>query len=158
MTVFLETAAPLSESEIDAVESRLGVKLPADYRKHLLAHNGGRPRPDGFDIAWDHDCPAAEEWRTSCLGWFLAVGDMKHSNLYRYNAVTFKGRIPDDTLAIAHDAGGNLILLALAGIHAGKVLFWVRDYEAEAGEVFGYGNIGLIAENFRGFIDHGLRA
>lgn len=82
---------------------------------------------------------------------------MKHSNLYEYNAITFKGRIPADTLAIAHDAGGNLILLALAGIHAGKVLFWVKDYEVEDGEVPSYDNIGLLAENLRGFIDYGLR-
>ena len=157
MAVFLDTKAPVSDGEIDAVESRLGVKLPPDYRKHLLAHNGGRPEPDGFDITWDHDCPAAEDWRTSCMGWFLAVGDMKHSNLYEYNAITFKGRIPADTLAIAHDAGGNLILLALAGIHAGKVLFWVKDYEVEDGEVPSYDNIGLLAENLRGFIDYGLR-
>lgn len=82
---------------------------------------------------------------------------MEDPDLYEYNAVTFKGRIPADTLAIAHDAGGNLILLALAGIHAGKVLFWVREYEAEEGARPDYGNIGVLAGDFGAFIEYGLR-
>lgn len=48
-------------------------------------------------------------------------------------------------------------LLALAGIHAGKVLFWVREYEAEEGARPDYGNIGVLAGDFGAFIEYGLR-
>ena len=48
----------LSEAELQAVEKRLGLDLPSDYRAFLLKHNGGEPEPRWFgypELSEDHD-------------------------------------------------------------------------------------------------------
>jgi hypothetical protein len=62
-----------------------------------------------------------------------------------------------DTLAIASDAGGNVLLLALSGPFVGKVLFWCKDHEVEEGCVPGYENVGVVADSFDDFLNNKLR-
>jgi len=87
---------------------------------------------------------------------FFISGD-PDENLLEMNCETFAGRIPQGTLAIARDAGGNLLLLALQGAYQGKLLFWVKDHEVEEGSRPGYENIGLVADSFVDFINNKLR-
>lgn len=148
---------PLREQDLAAVERQLGIRFPEDYRAFMLRYNGGRPEPDGFDIAWAEGQPAGEDWKTSCFGWLYSVWDRDEVNLLESNQVAFAGRIPRDTVAIGDDAGGNPILLALAGPYQGKVLFWCMDYEARDGETPGYGNVGVIADSFDDFLANKLR-
>ncbi|MDF2934934.1 MAG: hypothetical protein K0Q90_307 [Paenibacillaceae bacterium] len=42
------TDGPLEASVIEAVEKRLGVIFPEDYKACVRLHNGGYPRPDSF--------------------------------------------------------------------------------------------------------------
>ena len=91
------------------------------------------------------------------LSWFLSIYDGDATNLLEYNTESFSGRIPKGTIAIAHDCGGNLILLGVAGEYVGKVLFWVKDYEVEQGEVPGFENVGFLANSFDEFINEKLR-
>src|SRR5262249_23032474 len=53
--------------EIAALESRLGVTLPADYRAFLLNYNGGDPNPSRFSRAgsWGTDMARVQ--------WFMRV-------------------------------------------------------------------------------------
>lgn len=48
MVVFERTKPPLSELDIKRVESRLGIRLPQDFKEHYLRYNGGTPRPQFF--------------------------------------------------------------------------------------------------------------
>jgi SMI1 / KNR4 family (SUKH-1) len=149
--------APVTDDQIDHVEALLGVTLPIAYRKFLLATNGGRPDPDGIDISWSADQTRCDHWRTSLVSRFLAIHDGEKANFVEYNLETFKGRIPPDTIAIAYDAGGNLILLGVGEENNGKVFFWVKDHEVEEGETPGYDNVGILADSLTEFLDKKLR-
>lgn len=152
----LFSTGPLAPDRLQAAEHALGIRMPEDYRRFMLQFNGGRPKPRGFDIAWEEGRLGAEDWRTSSLSILYPVEDSADENLVSMNRVTFEGRIPKGTLAIASDAGGNVLLLALNGPYAGKVLFWVKDHEVEEGAVPGYDNVGLVADSFQDLLDHRL--
>ncbi|HYO72587.1 MAG TPA: SMI1/KNR4 family protein [Archangium sp.] len=148
---------PLSEDKLAAVERQFGVTFPAHYRSFMLEYNGGRPVPAGFDILWRSDQECGQDWRTSEISRLLSIYEGEKANFLDYNTVMFKGRIPADTLAIAYDPGGNLILLAHSGPMTGKVLFWVKDREVEEGETPGHENVGVIADSFQELLLHKLR-
>ena len=37
-------------------------------------------------------------------------------------------------------------------LHAGKILFWVKDYEVEEDRIPNFDNVGFIANNFDEFL------
>ncbi|MFG6460926.1 SMI1/KNR4 family protein [Roseateles sp. DXS20W] len=151
-----EGKGPLAEADVQAAEQALGVKFPADYRGYLLSLNGGYPEPDGFDIQWAPGQVCGEDWRRTSMSWFHAITDDDVGDLLKINRVDFAGRLPPGTLAIASDAGGNQLLLALGGPHAGKVLLWIKDHEASDGQTPGYDNVGFVADSFEDFIQNRL--
>lgn len=142
----------IDESTLDAAEAKLGRRLPLEFRAFLLRNNGGKPKPAAFDITWT-DNPLQQDWRSSKVDWFLSIYDGQYSNFIEYNCVDYLGRIPADTIAIAHDPGGNLILLGLGEDNNGKVFFWVKDHEVEEGDIPGYDNIGFLANSLPEFLD-----
>jgi cell wall assembly regulator SMI1 len=148
MVELLKPVGNLTEEKILEMEERLGTGFPADYRRFLLEHNGGRPSPARFDIVWQGSQECGEEWKTSEVSRFLAIHDGEKANFSMVNEVDFRKRLPPGTIAIAQDPGGNVILLALDGPLANRVLFWVKDREAQAGQVPGYDNVGVIADSF----------
>jgi hypothetical protein len=154
--VITESKAPLSAQDLSNVECALGVGLPKDYKSFLLNHNGGATQPDGFAVVWQKGQKGAEDWKSSTLSRLYYVWDERQSNLVRANTVTFKDRIPRDTITVGTDAGGNQILLATGGPHKGKVLFWVKDHEVEEGEEPGYENVGVLADSFDDFLNRKL--
>jgi hypothetical protein len=149
---FHDGRGPLAERDLASVERELGVQFPADYRAFMVRHNGGRAIPKAFKISWQQGQPPAEDWRTSALSWLFFVWDKPEANLLRMNTVTYKDRIPEQTVAIGTDAFGNPILLAFGGPHKGKVLFWSSDHEVEEGQTPGYDNVGVIADSFSDFL------
>lgn len=152
------SAGPLAPDRLQRAEQALGVQLPDDYRRFMLQYNGGCPEPSGFDIRWEGTQTPAPDWRTSSLSELYSVTEGEDDSLEYMNRVTFAGRIPKDTLAIGSDAGGNVLLLALGGPFAGKVLFWCKDYEVEEGDVPGYDNVGVIADSFGDLVQNRLRS
>lgn len=153
----LFSSGPLDPSRLDEVELALGVRLPDDFRAFMLQHNGGRPKPSGFDITWQAGQAPADDWRTSSLALLYPVSVSSEENLLRMNQVTFAGRLPAHTVAIGSDAGGNVLLLSTDGPRKGKLLFWCKDHEAEAGTVPGFANVGFVADSFQDLIDRRLR-
>ena len=147
----------LSLQAIQNAEKSLGVKFPDQYIQFLLKYNGGRPEPAGFDIEWRTNQPMSEDWRTSMLSWFLSIYNGDETNLLEYNKISFSGRIPKETIAIADDCGGNLILLGVSGEYKDKILFWVKDDEVEEGGVPGFENVGFLANSFDEFLNEKLR-
>lgn len=118
--------------------------------------NGGYPEPDGFDIHWAAGQACGEDWRRTSMSWFHAITDDDVGNLLKINRIDFAGRLPPETLAIASDAGGNQLLLAFSGQHAGKLLLWIKDHEASDGEAPSHENVGVVADSFADFIEHRL--
>jgi cell wall assembly regulator SMI1 len=132
------------ETRVAALERQIGRRLPEDYREFMLRHNGGRPKPDGFEFALRKGADAS-----SAVEWFLSLHDGEHSNLER--TIRFmRGRFPPDTMPIASDAFGNKVLLGLDGKIRGKVYFW--DHEREPDGDADWSNIDLVADSFDSFM------
>lgn len=137
----------LTLEKLKAVEKIIGVTLPEEYRKFLLAHNGGSPRPQAFEYRCGDRPP-----RLGAVAYFLAIYDGDAENFLDFYE-TFRGRIPPDTIPVARDPGGNLILLGTSGPNAGKVFFWIKDEEADEDEEADYSNVCFVAETFNKFLE-----
>lgn len=131
----------LSSEVLADFESQLGVKLPQDYRDHLLKYNGGDPRPNTFDISPD-------EGQSNVHNLYGLHDGPYYSNL-REVVEVFKGRIPNGLLPISGDDGGNIICLGLSKKYLGKIYFW--DHEKES-SFFKSVALTLIAPSFSTFM------
>ncbi len=158
-TQIIDDLGPLDEAALSAAEQALGVQLPDEYRGFMLAHNGGRPEPDGFDISWrPEQASAAAAGRRALLSWFFSIYEQREENLLVANQVDFRGRLPAGTLAIGRDPGGNLLLLRTAGPRRGELLYWLREGEVEEGQAPTEDNVGFVADSFDDFLAHRLHA
>ena len=143
---------PLTEGQLAQAESTLGIVLADDYRAFMLEHNGGRPEPDGFAIAWRSGQKAAAAGASSMVSWFFSIHDGRHENLLRMNQITFVGRLPKGTIAIGRDPGSNLLLLRCDDSpQRGEVLYWLMEMESRGD------NLGLVATSFDEFLHVKLR-
>lgn len=148
--VVLTLNKPLTdEAHVEAFEAKLGRRLPDSYRAFLLSYNGGRPKPSVFRFVLKNG-----KQSDSSVHWFLSLHEGEHSNLER-ELRSLKGRIPPDTLPIAIDPFGNVVLLGISGETRGKIYFW--DHEEEPASQPNWSNVDLIADNLDSFMQ-GLRA
>lgn len=150
MTVtFHDTKRVATDEDLLRAEQEIGRRLPAEYKQHLRKFNGGQPEPAGFDIVWNGQ-DWTEGWETNSVHYFLAIYDGETSNFLDYYR-DFSDRIPADTVPIAYDEGGNLILLGVEGKNEGKVFFWLQEYESD--DEPNYSNVGFVARNFEKFLN-----
>lgn len=142
-TVTMAGSGPMLSSEkMQALEERLDIVLPEQYRDFLLRHNGGTPDPALFECAGGGG---------SSVRSFLGVHEGPHSNfevIFLALKVTRKA-LPDNVVAVAEDGGGNKVCLSLAGADVGSVYFW--DHERETKKP-SYKNLHLIAPSFDEFL------
>ncbi|MDY6994535.1 MAG: SMI1/KNR4 family protein [Pseudomonadota bacterium] len=141
-----ESEKKLTPHEIEKAEKTLNLQLPEEYKRFLLLYNGGHPEPGKFKYICD------DHQNRSLVAWFLAIYEGKAENFSTFYK-TYKGRIPEDTIAIARDPGGNLILLGIEAENRGKLFFWLQDFEVEEGEIPDYSNVCLIADSFDEFFN-----
>lgn len=141
----------VSSADLEKVERAIGRKFPEAYKKFVLKYNGGRPEPSEFQVTWDGQ-DWADGWETNSVAWFVSFHKGGLTDFLDYYD-TFKSRIPRDMAPIAHDPGGNLVLLAIDGPDSGKVYFWMQDYEAVDDTPPDRSNIGFIAQGFDQFLD-----
>jgi hypothetical protein len=71
-----DAEAPIEEADFDALEKRLGVRFPRQYRNWLLKHNGGQPVPGGF--RFKHE---TGPYTDSVVAWFFALYEGDYENL-----------------------------------------------------------------------------
>jgi hypothetical protein len=90
----------------------------------------------------------------SAVRCFFSITDNSRFNLAcKYKIYASAGRIPKEMLPIAADAGGNLVLLAIAGPQSGKVFFWDHDIEGLVDNPSAMENLSLVADSFERFCD-----
>jgi cell wall assembly regulator SMI1 len=144
--VMKDTKQPLTPADLEAVEQRLGIRLPDDYRAWLLKHNGGRPKPAGFKYKLE-----TGPYTDGVVAWFLGLHDGPHENFER-DCRWWKGqhRLPENLFPIADDPFGNLICMSFGGADKGKIYFW--DHEEEGPEP-SYDNCHLIADSLQEFLE-----
>jgi hypothetical protein len=146
-----DTLGPFPLESFRRLEMEAGASLPPEYREFLQRHNGGRPEPAWFRISWQGQS-WARRFPFDWVDWFFGLRE-EDSNDLRANLRYYRDRIPEGTIPIGCDPGGNLLLLGIVGSRQGNVMIWVRDYEGEEGEAADYGNVGMIADGFGAFIE-----
>jgi hypothetical protein len=129
----------VTEAQLDAFERKVGIALPDEYRRFLLAHNGGRPEPDAVPVK-----DRRGRVRLEMIDRFHGIHRGPHGNLEQYHD-TFRERMPDGYLPIAHDPGGNQFVLSARHADWGKVFFWSHEDDPA--------NFERVADTFDAFLD-----
>ncbi len=138
---------PTDAAAVAAFEQSLQARLPQEYRDFLLESNGGEPADPAFRFGDE-----AEPYADSAVRYFFSIGDHPRYGLaYQHKIYTQAKRVPADMLPIATDAGGNLVLLALDGMLAGKVFFWDHDIEGLVDDPSSAEHLAPLAESFGDF-------
>jgi hypothetical protein len=142
---------PAPQDQLAAFEAQLGQVLPADYRRFLVACNGGWVGEKFLEFeGLGSD--------GSNVGAMLHhIGGLRQESHYSlfWNRKCYEGRIPDSLVWIMDDPSGNAICLDVAGEHRGRVYFWDHENEPESdwdGRVETAGNIELLANSFTDFV------
>jgi hypothetical protein len=149
MIKFRNSPAAPSSAAIEVLETRLGLRLPDDYRHFLLTFNGGRPTPG--DFVDKRDASIAESFHVDWL-YGMCEGD-PDIDLERH-IMTFKGRMPGNIIPIGSDSCGNQVCVSASGDDCGVVYFWEMEKEADPdeGETPSYDNLGWVADSFADFL------
>ena len=135
---------PLPEARLAQFEAQIGYRLPEDYRRFLLEHNGGVPSPNCFTIS-------AEQGNDVLVGFFgLHSGQ---SYLRIDEAVEMiDDRLFPGLLPIGTDPFGNCMCVGLVEPYRGRVYFWDHEVASEL-DVPGSKGVILVAESFQAFLD-----
>lgn len=139
----VKESTPIDLGEIQGFEKKIGKNLPTNYKAFLVKYGGGYPIPDCFQFS--------DGSNGSIVDRFLGLNNGKHSNLEKYFE-TYKNRIPENFIPIAHDPGGNLILLSLCSDSKGKIFFWDHEREAADGSSPDLSNISHISDSLDLFL------
>jgi hypothetical protein len=106
----------VTEADVAAFETRLGRKLPDDYRDFLLQVNGGRPD--------DEHC----EFSVGIVNRLFSLHDEEdEARNLEVRAERVRSELAPELLFIGHDDGGGRILLVVDGPHLGEVWFQVHE-------------------------------
>lgn len=133
----------LNETRLADFEINLGVRLPEDYRKFLMDHNGGIPEPSTF---WIKDGIDSSE-----VFQFYGIHDGPEWLSLENYIIGKNFGIPEHLLAIGDDGTGNTICLGISGNKKGVVYF--IDHEIHPfEEPNSYTGVTRIADSFTQFI------
>ena len=145
MIEIYDTEKRLTELEIYTLENKLKIKIPKEYREHLLRYNGGRCNPNIFSFIENGN-------RTeSNVDWFLAIYSGEYDNFEQYFNIykVEEKRLPVSLIPIAHDSGGNLICI---DVNDSKVYFWNHEKEVDYLIYDNRLNCHLVSESFSAFL------
>jgi len=132
----------LSESDNKIqIESKLGIKLPIEYKQFLLSDFKNPPIKNKFKFIIDGKS------NSSSIAYFLELTNNKNRSITEF-INTYKNRIPTNTVPIAYDDFGNLVLIE---INTNKIYFW--DHEVNDIDESPLSELGLIANSFNKFLN-----
>lgn len=151
LTPIDDTLPPAPQDQLDAFEAHVGHRLPDDYRRFLIACNGGYVGVRSF---WFEGLsPDGREVGTGVHH----IGGLRQESYYSlfWNRECYEGRIPDALIWIMDDPSGNAICLGVSGEHRGRIYFWDHEDEPDDdwdGRVETAGNVELLANSFAEFV------
>lgn len=144
MATLRKPGPTIDEADILALATKVGV-LPNDYRSFLLASNGGVPE--------EQQIPVPSDIKIQVKG-FFSLGDTTSGDLSMTRALdTWAGRYPDGYVPVALCEGSNLLLMATGDEHAGRVVYWDHDGEADEGEPARTDNLTPVADSFTALLE-----
>jgi uncharacterized protein (TIGR02996 family) len=156
-----EPRPTLTPSDLDWIERRFRLTLPADYRAFLLIHNGGNPNPDHFRIPGRRYDPGYyEAVNNLCSVWsasepeidsdFDLVWRLVHLEEYRQVETRWQGEPHRDLMVVGLLPPAHLdwICLGCRGAVLGQVhavAAWLPDDNLE--------DRAFVAPSFAAFLD-----
>jgi len=150
---FTEPGPHLSSLDIDAVQNRLYIKFPEDYRQYLLKYNGGQPqRSLLFGLGTSVEPYSAF---SSSIHYFYALYNDSEDHYDNFEDFfhILKGRMPTHIFPIARDLAGNQICISSGFDDYGYIYFWDHEEEADEDEEPDYRNLTLLSKSFKEFIE-----
>ena len=124
--VLQDSYDPISKSELEAFEDKLGIDLPADYRSFLLEHNGG-DYPATVSTPYGLDNP-----KSAFIGVFYGLNAQDDFDLLDAYEVLCE-QLPLGILPIGDDDGGNEICLVVTEQDYGSIWFWHHELSQNTG-------------------------
>jgi hypothetical protein len=113
-----------TEADLVRFEQKLGGKLPPDYRV-FLSRYGLTGLGAGGRFVISEPCP----WGASgSVDQYFGFCSKSTQDIVYQTLDVYAGRIPDETIAIGSDAGGNLILLGFHDPVMDHVFFWDHEH------------------------------
>lgn len=110
--------------DLERIEQKFQVKIPAAVREHYLAYNGGYPEKPVF---------TDKSGNAYIVGWFIPVcGEKKLSVEKMLRLLREDEAIPNWLIPFADDAGGNLFCFSVREEDYGAIYYY--DHEFEYGE------------------------
>jgi hypothetical protein len=135
---------PIVPEQLPALESDLGVRLPADYKSFLSAFNGG---------TWDGHVEIVppnpqDEWDIITLGLSLGITpDESWIHDIRGIVNEYGDKIPDACVPIMHGAGHSFICVDCRERRYGQVLYWFNSVNEQGNFVMRF-----LADSFGDFL------
>lgn len=118
---FVDVAPPISDGELNELETHLGFSLPKDLRLHYLHSNGGRPVPNLFPKGDEYF--SIHEFLPIKYGMQGTRFEDTYSDLVQDNELFPKNLIP-----IASDSGGDYFCYSVEPRKFGAICFYQSDY------------------------------
>jgi len=152
MVKFFNCERAVTYLQIKVIEEKIRLRLPDQYKDHLLKFNGGQCQPNVFTY---RESDVVEE---SMIDWFLAIYDGEDDNFIEYY-ITYKveqNRMPSYIIPIAHDPGGNLICISCREEDNGAIYFWDHENEVDysVSDDSDMSNLYFIAKSLSEFLDN----
>ena len=139
-------------ADLAAFEEQIGGRLPDDYREFLLKHGRmGLSTQPRFRLA--EPSPLGE---TGSVSELLGFSTRPEHSIVGLTMDTYAGRIPDPTIPIARDPGGNLVLLGFEGPYARKVYYWdqqQRPFDGRPAPLPRFEHVYRITDGFTRFLE-----
>ncbi len=123
-------------------EDRIGVGLPEEYRSFLML--------DGWGVPLEPFFPVGKQGRIESVAYFAGFDSRADTDLDSLFQI-YSERTPEDTLPIAFDPFGNLVLIGIRGEASGQILFWDHEREPIEDDPLDI-NVEPVAPDFGSFI------
>ncbi|WP_434041167.1 MULTISPECIES: SMI1/KNR4 family protein [Sorangium] len=143
MTTIENHGPKIFDVDVSNIERRLGAVLPDQYRRFLLACNGGSPTPDTVDVE-------GFSGASTDIQIFFGIGRIIQSSNLDWNLTVLAERLEEGMLPIAADSGGNVFCLALQGHRRGSVFYC--DLEPVFGNLAATPQLFQVASDFDAFM------
>ncbi len=128
---------------VEALEDKLGIRLPDRYRQDLLKYNVSTPDPNSFKL------PNTDK-RLQVFS-FLGITEVVNDSIWdTYQMLrTF---LPDNLIPIASLTNGGFICIGIRGNEKGKIFYIGDRKDTQVYSSSNNENITQIAENYEEFI------
>jgi hypothetical protein len=144
-----DSGKQLTQEDISALNKRLSLQIPDDYKVFLLKNNGGEPKEYAIKFNENQLEIGGEE-----LGYFYGLETKTENILDALD--NLQHFLPENLIPIADTPGGNLFLLSVNKDTYGNVFY--KDHEIEDSFEFSDSNkklpesMLLVANSFSDFL------